>query len=809
MVFLEAFGVQHQIDGLPGLCQRGIPARLRFHAGGGDIGERAVNVVNGGEGGHGRDQMALRDRDGHAVVGGAGVGHHAMLVIHKDGDSRGVDLVALRRAVLNEVVLALGEHAIFCGRELRLAVFVGRDGVIGGCAPDDRPSGVGDEQIILLVEGEGHAVDWIVVVVELLHVEVVLDVGDIDGGGKLTLEVFAVDPIGVPLIGLRKLACRGVIERDGVGCVLLVTAVDPFSGPVIIFSEIAGAVLELGHVSAVGRELERDGVAIVCRASSQSPDHGLTIARLTGPALIYPPAGQCAAGDNAPFICGGRLTLADVVQTAHDDGEELAAGGKMGLAVCGDQLMAVLIGDCGSRHVIAAVRVDELDAFAGGDSALETGVGAGGPAVLHIIEKDGYRVVARQHEIDVLVAAIAFAALWPLLQDQVFNVMLVCQLVEADVSAGVVVEDEAAAAVGRAGGQKAIGALGVVDDVTLAGGRVRVFRGGIEVKFHAVQAGAELVDLDAVGLGDVGEVKLHREVRIRAAALEIEELQRVIGVVGKGILVPIAGIVIAVFGHDALQRADFLSVDNDIAADKVDGRCGLIVDAAEVGHEDAVDEDPDVVVTRKLEGHGAGVMLVTCLAAVALDKARGHGHPEIVVDGVAVRADGGLCQGIISVEREDGLRVGEGEELAHDTRASAACDSPVVVEREGFRHFIEVGIVRAFIFVLADIALVGIVVVIAVFANAQETRNIPEGLLVGCCAAISTILVRFIEQIGQRLRCGCIRRLFCTVCFAGSQDGIAAGKPILNDAGKRGLGAGPLVDVCAGTALVGACADEF
>lgn len=98
MVFLEAFGVQHQIDGLFGfgLFQRGIPARLRFHAGGGDIGERAVNVVNGGKGGHGGDKMALRDRDGHAVVIRARVGHHAMLVIHKDADSRGVDLVAHR-----------------------------------------------------------------------------------------------------------------------------------------------------------------------------------------------------------------------------------------------------------------------------------------------------------------------------------------------------------------------------------------------------------------------------------------------------------------------------------------------------------------------------------------------------------------------------------------------------------------------------------------------------------------------------------------------------------------------------------------
>ena len=699
VIRIELLSVQRQVDRISCFLQStGIgPAAGRSFLGAGDVGEGAVNVVSGGKGGHGRDQMALRDRDGHAVVGCARVGHHAMLVIHKDGDSHGVDLVALRRAVLNEVVLALGEHAIFCGRELRLAVFVGRDGVISAFALFDGPTGIGNSQIILLVEGEGHAVDRIVVVVELLHVEVVLDVGDIDGGGKLTLEVFAVDPIGVPLIGLRKLACRGVIERDGVGCVLLVTAVDPFSGPVIIFSEIAGTVFKFGHVSAVGRELERDGVAIVCRASSQSPDHGLTIARLTGPALIYPPAGQCAAGDNAPFICGGRLTLADVVQTAHDDGEELAAGGKMGLAVCGDQLMAVLIGDCGSRNVIAAVRVDELDAFAGGDSALETGVGAGGPAVLHIIEKDRYRVVARQHEIDVLVAAIAFAALWPLLQDQVFNVMLVCQLVEADVSAGVVVEDEAAAAVGRAGGQKAIGALGVVDDVTLAGGRVRVFRGGIEVKFHAVQAGAELVDLDAVGLGDVGEVKLHREVRIRAAALEIEELQRVIGVVGEGLVVP--GFGIGTGGIDLTFQGfiGIVAIDVDLAGGKVDFCGSLVVDAAEVGHEDAVDEDPDVIVTGKFEGHGFSVLLGSP-AAIALDEARGHADAEEVVDVCGVRTKASLRQ-IIIVDVKDLGGTREGEELPL-LSALISLDAPGVIDLEAVGAFIEIGIVGALIAVL-------------------------------------------------------------------------------------------------------------
>ena len=181
--------------------------------------------------------------------------------------------------------------------------------------------------------------------------------------------------------------------------------------------------------------------------------------------------------------------------------------------------------------------------------------------MLHIIEKDRYRVVARQHEIDVLVAAIAFAALWPLLQDQVFNVMLVCQLVEADVSAGVVVEDEAAAAVGRAGGQKAIFivALGRVDSVSVG---FFILCGGVEVKLDAGEEGAVLIDLDAVGLGDVGQVEFHCEVRIRAAALEIEELQRVIGVVGEGLAAPGFGVgAVAIDRVFQVSSKDIVDVD--------------------------------------------------------------------------------------------------------------------------------------------------------------------------------------------------------------------------------------------------------
>ena len=622
-----------------------------------------------------------------------------------------------------------------------------------------------------------------------------LDVGDIDGGGKLALEAAAIDRIGVVQAGLGKVP-RSIEEGDGIGCVLLVTVVDDISGPVIIFSEIAGAVLELGHVSAVGRELERDGVAIVCRASVQSLDHGLTIARLTGPALIYPPAGQGAAGDDAPRIVVGWNARADVVQTAHDDGEERAAGGKMGLAVCGDKHVAVFVGVCALCPERIAIRVDELDAFAGGDSALETGVGAGGPAVLHIIEKDGYRVVARQHEIDVLVAAIAFAALWPLLQDQVFNVMLVCQFVEADVSAGVVVEDEAAAAVGRASGQKAIGALGGVDDVTLAGGRVRVRLGGIEVKFHAVQAGAELVDLDAVGLGDVGEVKLHREVRIRAAALEIEELQRVIGVVGEGLVVP--GFGIGTGGIDLTFQGfiGIVAIDVDLAGGKVDFCGSLVVDAAEVGHEDAVDEDPDVIVTGKFEGHGFSVLLGSH-AAIALDEARGHGDAEEMADTVRVRVGIRIRRQVaVVVYSEDvcGGGIGKGEELALLVASTDLLDAPGVIDLEGLGTFIEIGIVGALIASASGLTLVvvGVVVVIAVPVDLQEAADIPVRLFAestGGSAVFScgVNLLRLVEQVGQRFFSGLtVVQVLHAGGFTRGQDGIAIFQLILYDLGARG-----------------------
>ena len=728
MVFLEAFGVQLQIDSLfgYGLFQRGIPARLRFHAGGGDIGEGAVNVVNGGKGGHGRDQMALRDRDGHAVVGGAGVGDDAMRIIHDHGDRRGVDLVAHRRAVLNEVVLALGEHALSCGRELRLAVFVGRDGVISAFALVDGPTGVGNSQIILLVEGEGHAVDRIVVVVELLHVEVVLDVGDIDGGGELAVEVFAVDQMGVLHSGPRKVAFRGVIERDGVGCVRIVA-------PVIIVPEIAGTVFKFGHVRTVCRGREDDGVAVGLSVVMQGFDHGGDIA--AGFAACHLPAGQSAACDDAPGICGGRRAHADILQTAHDDGEELAAG---------------------IVEVYRFVCAGQDDVGAGGDAAFESGVGAGGPAVVFVVEKDGVQLMFVKLEIDAVVVAIAGAVFVPLLENEIMNAALF-QVVETDRDIVRIGEDEAAVFIRGAGADGFVAGLGIL----VCAVAIACAFGGVEVKLDAGEEGAVLIDLDAVGLGDVGQVEFHCEVRIRAAALEIEELERMVGVIGEGVATPEVGIFLVgiIWGHLFLQRSGIVAVDGDVAVGEVDGRCGLIVDAAEVGHEDAVDEDPDVVVTRKLEGHGL-VAVLGGLAVIALHKAGGHGDAEEVVYVWILRVDSRirhqLAVVVLCKNVEGGWAI-EGEELPFLVTVARFLDAPGIVDRKGVRFLVKAGVVGGFIrFAFACLIIIGVEIVVAVIVDLEQAVHVPERLFAERAALTSVLidLFRFVEEIVKGLRTG-------------------------------------------------------
>ena len=71
----------------------------------------------------------------------------------------------------------------------------------------------------------------------------------------------------------------------------------------------------------------------------------------------------------------------------------------------------------------------------------------------------------------------------------------------------------------------------------------------------------------------------------------------------------------------AFQRTICGIVNADVARLEVNGQISTGVDAANVAHEDIVNEHPDVVVSGELEGH---VIIIVRQAALGLHESRGH-----------------------------------------------------------------------------------------------------------------------------------------------------------------------------------------
>ena len=69
--------------------------------------------------------------------------------------------------------------------------------------------------------------------------------------------------------------------------------------------------------------------------------------------------------------------------------------------------------------------------------------------------------------------------------------------------------------------------------------------------------------------------------------------------------------------------------DFHFAGGKVDLERCLLVNAAQVAHEHAIDVDPHVIVARELKNH---ILVIGGLSARRLDKLRGHGHAKVVVE---------------------------------------------------------------------------------------------------------------------------------------------------------------------------------
>ena len=131
---------------------------------------------------------------------------------------------------------------------------------------------------------------------------------------------------------------------------------------------------------------------------------------------------------------------------------------------------------------------------------------------------------------------------------------------------------------------------------------------------------AILVELDDVGLGHRHEVELEFHVGVGGAALQVEELEGVVGAVFEGGAVEARS---ALFRRLVLaqQRAVAFVVHLNVARMKVDTQTRTAVNTADITHEDIIDEHPDVIIAGELEGH---VLLIVRQAAVGLHESRGH-----------------------------------------------------------------------------------------------------------------------------------------------------------------------------------------
>ena len=150
---------------------------------------------------------------------------------------------------------------------------------------------------------------------------------------------------------------------------------------------------------------------------------------------------------------------------------------------------------------------------------------------------------------------------------------------------------------------------------------LEVFVGLIELELGALYELAVLVELDDVGLGHRHEVELELHVGVEGAALQVEELEGVVGAVFEGVAGKARSSVLICRLVLAQQRAVVIAVHLNVARLKVDAQTRPVVNTADITHEDIVDEHPDVIIAGELEGHG---LVIVRQAAVGLHESRGH-----------------------------------------------------------------------------------------------------------------------------------------------------------------------------------------
>ena len=179
-------------------------------------------------------------------------------------------------------------------------------------------------------------------------------------------------------------------------------------------------------------------------------------------------------------------------------------------------------------------------------------------------------------------------------------------------------QDDAALGIGGSFGKKIAG-----DIFAVLGHRF------VKFKVPIGQGFAVLVDFVDTAFRHVYQIVFQRHVRVDIAALQIEKVQRVVGVVREGIVI--------IFQNPTQLLILGSPIDCNHARGKVDGQGSLVMNTAQIGDKLAVNEDPYVVVSRELIYNRLLRLAVINISTVLLHETGGHVDAKVVIDRAMVR----------------------------------------------------------------------------------------------------------------------------------------------------------------------------
>ena len=560
-------------------------------------------------------------------------------------------------------------------------------------------------------------------VIDLLHPQAVLHVGQIKARRELAAEVGAFDAGRVVHRGVAKRACRGVVDGHGV-LGLAGRGVLPRHHERVL-GDVTRQVAERRLVEARRAGREDRGVAVLLGVVGRLDGTGHRVVFAEGVAV------EAVALDGKPVgvlidVLGGAQ-----VTVAKNHGKRQAAVQRLAVVI-GDPRQVVL-----GRDGLRCGHVAAVDPLAVDGNAVVVGILDGIALGVHALVRRDERA-ARDEDVRVLGLGIVQAELLvsrrearavahrrgDLPQDVVLAVVGGVLVVKRDGRAVGLDELEGSRVARGARGQKVV--LGVVVVLVCAEERELRARDGVAV----------LVGLLDLGDGLLGEVELELHVGGVGTALEVEELERVVRARLVGVAVPACGALPTRGTVEGPQAAHAGAVDLDVTGVEVDVQGRAVMDAAQISHQDAVDVDPDVIVAGKLVRHVLSLAVVDHLAIPGLGELSLHGEAKVMVQrAIGVAVDVLLRKRAPRHHAEDVPRRVEGEELAVDVSASPALlDAPGVVDVKGVGLFVVGGKVLGA--VVAEVAVLG----------AQEAHDVVVGGLAGLGAGV--------KQVGKGLGAG-------------------------------------------------------